>query len=448
MSFSVAIVGKPNVGKSSLFNRLCGKRLAIVDDRPGVTRDKKSFEANLFGLHFNFVDTAGWEGRDVNLLPQMMAKQSLKAASEADILFFMIDAKAGIGLDDIEFASLVRKLSKPVVLLVNKSDSNHRVDLKDLYSLGLGEPIFISVHTGAGFDDLYDRLQNMSKSIEVAEKEPVASRDALKICIVGRPNVGKSTLFNGMLQFERSIVASIAGTTRDAIGHYYQHKGTTIELIDTAGLRKRKNISDTVEGMAVGETVNAIRRSHVVILVIDATQPLEKQDLSIAHIAINEGKAVVLIINKMDLIDKREPFLDEIKYLVGKDLHELQGLPMLPICAIKHVDFNRLFDMALAAAERWRFQLNTGQLNKWLEKTVSAHIPPLAKNGKRIRLKYITQTGERPPTFTIFVNVPEELPGSYSKYLANSLRGEFDLGGIPIRIIYKKNKNPYAPQEA
>lgn len=448
MTFSVAILGKPNVGKSSLFNRLCGKRVAIVDDRPGVTRDNKTFPANLMGMKFDIVDTAGWEGNDQGILPQTMAKHSFNAGKSADIIIFMVDAKNGIGADDIEFSSMVRSLQKSVILIVNKCDSRHSIDFKDIYKLGLGEPIYLSVHTRSGFDDLYERMHEISKTLKPAQSKPlISSPNTLKVCIVGRPNVGKSTLFNSLLQIERAITSPISGTTRDAIQHLYEYKDRVIELIDTAGLRKKKNIEDNVEGMSVGESINAIRRSHVIILVIDATQPLEKQDLSIAHVAINEGKAVVLVANKIDLIDDRKEFMDELYYLVGKNLHELQGLPILPTIAISGINYNALFDMVLAAEHRWKFELNTGQLNRWMEKTTSAHIPPLANNGKRIRFKYATQTGTKPPTFTLFANVPEELPGSYTKYLSNSLRDKFDLGGIPIRLVYRKNKNPYAEQE-
>jgi len=447
MTFSVAILGKPNVGKSSLFNRLCGKRLAIVDDRPGVTRDKKTFMANLCGMKFNVIDTAGWEGKDAAVLPQLMAKQSLNAGKEADLLLFMVDAKHGIGPDDIEFARLVRMMEKPTIVLINKCDSRHTINLQEVYKLGLGEPIFISVHSRSGFDDLYEKISTISKTLTIKHVEAVPSRDTLKVCIVGRPNVGKSTLFNSMLQIDRAITSPIAGTTRDAIQHLYAYKDRTLELIDTAGLRKKKNIEDAVEGMSVGEAINAIRRCHVAILVIDATQPLEKQDLSIAHIAVNEGKAVVLVVNKMDLIEDHRAFLSEIKYLVEKNLHELQGLPILPTVALEGFDHDALFELILTVEQRWKFELSTGQLNRWMEKTTSAHIPPLANSGKRIRFKYATQTGTKPPTFTLFANVPEELPGSYTKYLSNSLRDKFDLGGIPIRLVYRKNKNPYAPAE-
>lgn len=444
MTFSVAILGKPNVGKSSLFNRLCGKRLAIVDDQPGVTRDRKTFKANLAGMQFDIIDTAGWEGSDANLMPQLMAKQSIMAAEEADMLLFMLDAKYGIGPDDIEFARLVRQLEKPVSLVVNKCDSKHTIEFKDIYKLGLGEPIFISTHTRSGFDDLYESISVLSKSIKNKPLDQKLYLDALKVCIVGRPNVGKSTLFNSMLQIERAITSPIAGTTRDAIQHFYEYRGKVIELIDTAGLRKKKNIENNIEGMSVGETINAIRRCHVTILVIDATQPLEKQDLSIAHIAINEGKAVVLVANKMDLIENKRAFIGDLNYLVSKSLHELNGLPILTTIALDGIDHNELFQLVIDVEKKWKFQLSTGPVNRWLEKTTSAHIPPLAKNGKRIRLKYATQTGIKPPTFTIFANVPEELPESYTQYLSNSLRNTFDLGGIPIRLIYKKNKNPYS----
>lgn len=443
MTFSVAILGKPNVGKSSLFNRLCGKRLAIVDDRPGVTRDRKVFKASLAGLNFNLIDTAGWEGSDNNSMPQLMARQSIAAAEEANILIFMLDAKHGIGADDIEFAALIRRLKKPVILAVNKCDTRHTIDFKEIYKLGLGEPVFISVHTRSGFEDLYERITSLSKDISPIVIDDDYAMDPLKVCIVGRPNVGKSTLFNGMLKIERAITSPVAGTTRDSIQHIYEYKGRVIELIDTAGLRKKKNIEDVVEGMSVGESINAIRRAHVVVLVIDASQPLEKQDLSIANIAINEGKAVILVANKMDLIENHKSFISELNYLVRKHLNQLQGLEIFTTVALEGVDYAALFELILRSDTRWKFELNTGVLNRWLEKVTSAHIPPLAGNGKRIRFKYATQTGTKPPTFTMFVNVPEDLPDSYTQYLSNSLRNAFDLGGIPIRMLYKKNKNPY-----
>lgn len=443
MTFNIAILGKPNVGKSTLFNRLCGKKLAIVDDRPGVTRDRKMFPANLAGLKFNVIDTAGWEGSEAGL-PKLMAQQSLHAGEEADIIFFMVDARNGINIDDIGFAHIIRCLSKPTILVVNKCDSKKNFDLESAYKLGLGEPIFISAQTREGLDDLHAGINKLSKTIKKREDIlPASDPSHLKVCIVGRPNVGKSTLFNSMLQMERSITSPVAGTTRDAIQHLYTYNERVIELIDTAGLRKKKSINDSVESMSVGESINAIRRSNVVVLVIDATQPLEKQDLSIAHIAINEGKAVVLVVNKMDLIENVREFTSELKYLIGKNLNELQGMPILQTVALNGIDNNALFELIIQAERRWRFEISTGQLNRWMQKVTTAHIPPLANSGKRIRFKYATQTSTKPPTFTMFVNVPEELPDSYTKYLINSMRDKFDLGGIPTRILYRKNENPF-----
>lgn len=441
MVFKIAILGCPNVGKSSLFNKLCGKKLAIVDDVPGVTRDRKVFAASFGDLCFELVDTAGWEGENSGHLSQLMAKQSYYAGDDADIILFMIDAKHGVRIDDYDFANQVKKLNKPVVLLVNKCDSNRPDYLDDIYKLGLGDPIFFAVHSGLGFDDLYHRLSEFSKNMVIEESEELLP--TLKISIVGRPNVGKSTLFNNILQMERSVVSDYSGTTRDSIRHLYDYEGKCIELIDTAGLRKRKKIDNPVEDMSSGESINAIRRSNVVILVVDAMQPLEKQDLQIAHIAINEGKGVIIVVNKIDLVSNKNELMDEINYLTKKHMQGIAGMPIIPISAIKKIDTSVLFDNVIKLFEKLNFEINTGKLNRWLEGVTAAHIPPIAKNGKRIRFKYAIQSSLKPPTFTFFVNVPEELPNSYNKYLSNSLREQFDLGGVPIRINYRKNHNPY-----
>jgi GTP-binding protein len=437
--FKVAIVGKPNVGKSTLFNKLCGKRIAIVDDMPGVTRDRKEFNARLGDLEFKLCDTAGWE-RTKSSLQQEMAKQGKLAIDDADLILFMLDAKNGITYEDLDFAKELRRCDKPILVLANKSEGEKSANESDIYALGIGEPVYISAAHKLGFEDLYQWLSQNKPQNSTVEDEQQAD---IKICLAGRPNVGKSTLFNKLLGFERTVVSDVAGTTRDTITHYLDYQDKQIELIDTAGLRKRAKIKERVEDFSSGESITAIRRANVVVLVVDASQPLEKQDLSIASIAINEGKAVVLVINKCDLIKDKKYLREEIEYLIANNLFDLHGLPMIFTTAIHGRGIDSIMSEVISTHARWNRKLSTGELNKWLKEAIENHIPPLAQNGRRIRLKYITQTKQKPPTFTVFANIPEDLPDSYRRYLVNDMRNSLQLEGLPLRVNFKKNENPY-----
>jgi GTP-binding protein len=437
--FKVAIVGKPNVGKSTLFNKLCGKRIAIVDDMPGVTRDRKEFNARLGDLEFKLCDTAGWE-RTKSSLQQEMAKQGKLAIDDADLILFMLDAKNGITYEDLDFAKELRRCDKPILVLANKSEGEKSANESDIYALGIGEPVYISAAHKLGFEDLYQWLSQNKPQNSTVEDEQQAD---IKICLAGRPNVGKSTLFNKLLGFERTVVSDVAGTTRDTITHYLDYQDKQIELIDTAGLRKRAKIKERVEDFSSGESITAIRRANVVVLVVDASQPLEKQDLSIASIAINEGKAVVLVINKCDLIKDKKYLREEIEYLIANNLFDLHGLPMIFTTAIHGRGIDSIMSEVVSTHARWNRKLSTGELNKWLKEATESHIPPLAQNGRRIRLKYITQTKQKPPTFTVFANIPEDLPDSYRRYLVNDMRNSLQLEGLPLRVNFKKNENPY-----
>lgn len=450
MTLKVAIIGKPNVGKSTLFNKLCGRRLAITHDRPGVTRDSKISSARLGRLDFEVIDTAGLDKTNDDLTQKMFAS-SIYSAQSADLILFMLDGRNGVNSDDRMFADEVRKLSKPVVLIVNKAENPKIIDQNQIYKFGFKEIVFISAEHNLGFSDLeevlaaYDtppaELLKDEDGIEIMlEPEAVKS---VKLAIIGRPNVGKSTLFNKLLGFERTIVSDVSGTTRDAISHTINYQDQPIELIDTAGLRRKAAITDSVEQLSTVESINAIRRSHVVALVIDGTCPLEKQDLSILRVAINEGRGVILIINKFDLIKDHKEYKLDIEEYVAEKLFELKGLPIMYMSALKDKNFNKIWRAVIGVMEVFNKKIPTGALNRCLDHISEAHIAPLASNGRRIRLKYITQTASRPPTFTIFGNMVSQLPESYIRYVYNSIREAFGLFGVPIRVRCKSGANPY-----
>jgi GTP-binding protein len=443
MKLCVAIIGKPNVGKSTLFNKLCGKRLAITDDRPGVTRDCKIHDAQLLDLEFRLVDTAGLDQTKDELISKMYEK-TMSAAAAADVVLFMVDARHGITSEDKEFAARARKLDKKIILLANKSEGKKSVEYKDLYSLGFGEAVYISAEHKQGFQDLYEALKNCEKGLQVLpEDDEFKPGQPLRLAIVGRPNVGKSTIFNCILGYNRSIVSEVSGTTRDAINEFIEVDGKRIELIDTAGMRKKANILDRVESLSVVESINAIRRSHVVALVIDAQFPLEKQDLAIARLAIEEGRAMVLVVNKRDLITDRKAYREELDYLIEKSLFEVKGIEVVYVSAKENQNIDAIFKASFAAEEIWQKDLSTSKLNHWLKSATELHIPPLGNNGRRIRMKYVTQTAARPPTFTVFCNNTAGLPDSYTRYLYNSMREAFGLTGTPIRLRYKVGDNPF-----
>ncbi|MGH6734931.1 MAG: ribosome biogenesis GTPase Der [Methyloceanibacter sp.] len=447
MPFTVAIVGRPNVGKSTLFNRLAGKRLALVDDQPGLTRDRREAHAELGTCAVTLVDTAGLEPGDTGLTARMR-QQTEAAIAQADLVLFLIDARAGVtGTDEI-FADLVRTSGKPVILLANKSEGRAgEAGFYEAFALGLGEPLPISAEHDLGTGDLSEAIERVCKENEggvTAETEAVESAPhPLRIAVVGRPNVGKSTLVNALLGEERMITGPEAGITRDAIASEAEWDGRPLRLFDTAGLRRKMRVEGKAEELSVGDTLKAIRFAEVVVLLLDAAQPFEKQDLQIADLIAQEGRALVIAINKWDLVREPEKRLRELRETCRRLLPQIKGVALVPISALSGKGLGKLMDAVLAADEVWNRRLPTHALNQWLGAAVDAHPPP-AVSGRRVKLRYITQANARPPTFVVFCSQPKALPDSYTRYLVNGLREAFDLPGVPIRLNMRKGANPFA----
>lgn len=454
----VLLIGRPNVGKSTLFNRLCGKRIAIVDDMPGVTRDIKMHHAELDDLQFIAMDTAGWTSEDDlgvdPRLQSLMSNTTEGAISEANVILFVVDGIGGITVEDIGFADKVRKTHKDVIVLVNKSeagDKRTKADKNDLYKLGLGDPVYISAMHGTGLEDLYVRLSELlPKSEDIEEFTPAEELDeSIKISIVGRPNVGKSTLFNCLLGRQRSIVSDVSGTTRDAITDEieieFNESPRQLVLIDTAGMRKKSKIDEDIESRALGQSITAIRRSNVVVLVMDATAPFEKQDLTIAKIAVNEGKGLVFAVNKIDLLDRdiRHQIAQKLDEIAYNYLESIEQIPIVYLSALEGKYIHLLLQNTVKIFDRWQTQISTGQLNKWLKDVTTSRMPPLMKSRKvPISIKYMTQKSTQPPTFMLFANTTK-IPTSYIRYMKRSLARRFNMEGIPIRLYIKTTNNPY-----
>ena len=448
----VAIVGRPNVGKSTLFNRLVGRRLALVDDQPGVTRDRREGIAQLYDLAFRVVDTAGLDEADPESLAGRMSRQSETAAAGADVVLFLIDARAGLTPVDRHFARWLRKLGRPVLLVANKCEGREAELLAaEAHALGLGEPLSLSAEHGLGLADLHEALLRwLRPAPEPAEEEETAQTDeaddrAITLAVVGRPNVGKSTLVNRLLGEERLLTGPEPGITRDAITVDLAYKGRALKLVDTAGLRKRARVEDKVEKLAGADTRRALNFAQVVILLVDATQPLERQDLTIAEQVIEEGRALVLAVNKWDLVEDPQKQLKLIRERVERALPRARGLPVVTLSALQGgKKLDRLLDACLQAYAVWNKRLSTAELNRWLAAVAAEHPPP-APAGRRIRLKYMTQPKTRPPTFALFASQAQHLPADYLRYLENDLRQSFDLPGTPIRIQVRGGRNPYDP---
>lgn len=449
MSFTVAIVGRPNVGKSTLFNRLAGKRLALVDDQPGLTRDRREAEATLgSSCAVTLIDTAGLEPGDKGLTPRMR-QQTEAAIAQADLVVFLIDARAGVVSADEIFADLVRGSGKPVILAANKCEGRAaEPGVYEAYSLGLGEPLPISAEHGIGVGELSEAIQQVCQDRGGAapDQGDIAEElgpHPLRIAIVGRPNVGKSTLVNALLGEERMITGPEAGITRDAIASALQWDGRPLLLFDTAGLRRKMRVEGRAEEISVGDALKAIRFAEVVVLLLDVEQPFEKQDLQIADLIEQEGRALVIAVNKWDLVREREKRLNELHETCQRLLPQIKGVPLVPVSALGGKGLDKLMSAVLAADALWNRRLPTHALNQWLQAAVEAHPPP-AVSGRRIKLRYITQANARPPTFALFCSRPEALPDSYSRYLVNSLRESFDMPGVPIRLNLRKGANPFA----
>lgn len=474
MTFTLAIVGRPNVGKSTLFNLMAGKKLAIVNDTPGVTRDWREAEASMFGHDFRILDTAGLEESFDDSIRGRMRRQTESALEQADAVLFMVDGRAGITPMDEHFAQWLRKQGKPIILAVNKSESERAVAaaMAEAYALGLGNPIAMSAEHNEGLGDLYDALKPYFDDAEEAEAaeaeddlradnadfdtlegledydftggaEDDAAEKPLKLAIVGRPNVGKSTLLNALVGQERVMTGPEAGITRDAIAVQWEFKGRKIRLVDTAGMRKKGKIFETIEKMAVDDTLRAIRLAQVVVLVLDADLMLEKQDLLIAEHVLNEGRALVIAVNKWDTIDDKAMALKKLEDRMMASLAQVPGLPVVTLSALRGSNLNKLMDTVLKTFEVWNKRVKTGHLNRWLAHMESAHPAPLVQ-GRPNRLRYITQIKTRPPTFALWVSKPDDLPETYKRYLIGGLREVCDLHGIPIRLLVRTSKNPYA----
>ena len=462
MALKIAIVGRPNVGKSTLFNRLVGKKLALVHDLPGVTRDRKEAAAKLKDLALTVIDTAGYEEAPAGKMEERMWQQTRRAIDEADAVLFLFDARAGMQAYDEHFADLVRRSKKPVLLLANKCEGKAQEQgIYEAYKLGLGEPIIFSAEHSIGFDTLYLELKQIEEQLS-AEKsdgrefsdetaDDMAAEESaenlkkrpIQVAIVGRPNVGKSTLVNALLNDERMLTGPEAGLTRDAITSQLNWKGWTLNLVDTAGLRRQAKISGAIEKMSVESTLYAANMAQVAILVLDADGVLDKQDLTIARKILDEGRALVIALNKWDIADKKEA-LQKLNDKLETSLTQAEGVPTVTISALKKKGLDKLLSAVIKVYERWNVRIPTAPLNKWFQDVQEQNPAPLGKNKRRIKLRYITQAKTRPPSFYIFSSNPEGLPDSYLRYLTNQLRESFDLRGIPLRITVRKSDNPYA----
>ena len=449
MVLKVAIIGRPNVGKSTLFNRLVGRKIAIVHDQPGVTRDRKKADAKIQDLPLEIVDTAGYEYSTEDNLEKRMWEQTKRAIEEADAALFLFDARDGVQPYDEHLADLVRRIGKPVVLLANKCEGKFQEDsIHEAYRLGLGQPIAFSAEHGLGLLDLYDALKKVAENIpEESEEENEDDHSRpIQLAIVGRPNVGKSTLVNALLGDERMLTGPEAGVTRDAITSSWVYEGRKINLVDTAGLRKHARIEDSLEKMSAAATKHAAFMAQVVVLVLDADGVLDKQDLTIARQVLDEGRALVIALNKWDIANRKEA-LDKLNYKLETSLTQAEGVPTVTISALRKENLDKLMRAVFKVYDRWNKRIPTSPLNNWFSDILDNNPPPLGKNKRRIKLRYITQAKTRPPSFYIFSSNPEGLPDSYLRYLINSLRETFDLRGIPLRMTVRKGDNPYAEKK-
>lgn len=453
---AVAIIGRPNVGKSTLFNRLVGKKLAIVHDKPGVTRDRKMAPAKLRDLELTVIDTAGYEYSTTDNMESRMWKQTQAAINDADVCLFLFDARAGVQPYDEFFADLVRKTHKPVILLANKCEGKTQENaIGEAYRLGLGAPLIFSAEHSIGFDELYLELQKIDEEKQAKVKtnkeaeddeEEISTGKPIQIAFVGRPNVGKSTLVNALLNDERMLTGPEAGMTRDAITTEWVWRGQKFKLVDTAGLRRQARVNDSLEKMSVESTIYAANMAQVVVLVLDADAVLDKQDLTIARKVVEEGRALVIAVNKWD-IAKRKEALEKLNYKLETSLTQVVGVPTVTISALKKEGLDKLMSAVMKVYKRWNMRIPTAPLNKWFADVQAQNPAPLGKNKRRIKLKYVTQAKSRPPSFYIFSSNPEGLPESYLRYLTNSLRQTFDLGGVPLRVTVRKGDNPYADKK-
>jgi GTP-binding protein len=440
MSFAAAILGRPNVGKSTLFNRLVGRRVALVDDTPGVTRDRREGEGRIADLTFRVTDTAGLEEAAPASLIGRMQAQTERALAAADVALLVIDARHGIIEADRFFANLLRRSGKPVVLLANKAEGRASLPgIGEAYRLGLGDPVPISAEHGEGLAELYERLVPFSRS---GDGPAIEHQKPLQLAIVGRPNVGKSTLVNRLIGEERLLTGPEAGITRDAIAVDWEWQQRPLRLIDTAGMRRKPRVAGKLEQLSVGDALRSIRFAEAVILLIDALHPLERQDLTIARLVADEGRALVLAANKWDLVDEPAARLKRLRERASISLPQVHGVAAVPVSGLTGFGLDAMMEAVLAAVDVWNRRVATADLNRWLA-TVQRHHPPPLVAGRRLRLRYITEVNTRPPSFALFTSKPDELPDSYRRYLVNALRQNFGLPGTPIRMMLRKGNNPY-----
>jgi GTPase len=450
MPFTIAIIGRPNVGKSTLFNRLVGQKLALVDDLPGVTRDRREGEAHLGDLSFTVIDTAGLDEGAKGSLTARMQEQTETAIKLADALFFVIDARMGLTPNDRAFADFARRADKPVLLLANKSEGKHgEVGAMESYALGLGDPIQISAEHGEGMGELYDALRELlpappdDDDDDREETDEERAKRPIRVAIVGRPNAGKSTLINHLLGEERLLTSPEAGTTRDSIAVEIDWKGRGFRVFDTAGLRRRSRIEEKLEKLSVADALRAVRFAEVVVLMMDAQIRFEEQDLRIADLIEREGRALVIAANKWDLIEGKPGQISGLRADVDHLLPQVSGAPIVAVSGLTGDGIDRLMQAVVQAYAVWNKRVSTSALNRWFEQAIAASPPP-AVSGRRLKLNYITQTKARPPSFVLFCSRADAIPESYLRYLTNSMREVFDLPGTPIRITLREKANPFA----
>lgn len=457
----VAIIGRPNVGKSTLFNRLVGKKLALVDDRPGVTRDRREGAATLVGLDFRVIDTAGYEDKDAASLPGRMRAQTEAAVAQADVALFLFDSRAGIVPLDEEIARWLRGSTTPVILVGNKAEGKAGADgILESLSLGFGDPVELSAEHGEGLVELFDALLPFIEPEKDAAGDDIPNADVdeeyapdapLKLTIIGRPNAGKSTLINRILGEDRLITGPEAGITRDSIAvdwiwHDPEREpgedARKVRLIDTAGMRKRANVQDKLEKLSVADALHAIDFAEVVVLLLDATRGLESQDLRIADAALQEGRALIVAINKWDVAENASSLFNGIRTALEDGLSQIKGMPVLTVSAATGKGLDTLLKVAFDTRDAWSRRVGTGELNRWFERAVEANPPP-APGGKRIKLRYLTQAKTRPPGFVLFGTRVDQLPTSYQRYLINGIRRDLGFGAVPVRLTLRAPKNPF-----
>ncbi len=443
MSFTVAIVGRPNVGKSTLFNRLVGRRLAIVDDTPGVTRDRREGEARLGPLRFTVIDSGGLAEAPPESLEGRVGTQTVRAVADADVTLLMIDGRAGVTPTDRHFARAIRRLGRRVEVVVNKCEGKAGDEgFFEAFALGFGDPVAISAEHGEGMDGLYEALLPFAPALEAAGGEAEAQKP-VKLAIVGRPNVGKSTLLNRLLGDERAITGPEPGITRDSIAVEWDHDGRPVRLVDTAGLRRRSRVVERLERLSAEDSLRMIRSAEVVVLVLDALAGLEHQDLTIARYVVEEGRGLVVAANKWDLVTDRRATQGAIGERLAEAMAQAKGTRVVTLSALDGRGVERLMPAVFKVFDCWNARVSTGKLNRWLERVVARHPPPMAGR-RQIRLRYVTQVKARPPTFALFASKPAELPETYRRYLVNQLRQAFGFAGVPIRLLVRAGKNPYA----